>query len=370
MHRREDIDILKGFGIFLMVLDHVYFTMGIHQYIQAFHMPLFFIMGGYLWKERPLSAEMPRRCRKLLLPYAAFGVFYILLNLIAGTAGFSLRRTRIPESDLLRALLLYPTDMNHMLAPAMWFLPCFFLTDICYTALGQLTRHLFQQDPEERKGFLFRAVVSLLFAVFGGWYASGDFPVLPLTLEPFFTGIFFWCLGEGLRKSDLPRKIFRTFQYRKWMFPVLFLAAGVLFFVNPCVDMRSARYHILPLYLLNGGLGTLCYWYMACRITSLERRKRDRRKNGRNAGRTNAGNPAVRYLAYLSRNSIPCICLNQFFINILKQKSFTGGGEILWRMLIFVIVLIVLYLVTPFLTRRGFEVMLKSVPWHARHRRT
>ena len=55
--RIKEIDILKGIGIVLMILDHC-FGWGkdvfIHSVIQSFHMPLFFIASGYLWKKPEL----------------------------------------------------------------------------------------------------------------------------------------------------------------------------------------------------------------------------------------------------------------------------------------------------------------------------
>lgn len=46
--RSVELDILKGIGIFLMVFDHVGWGGAVHTYIQSFHMPLFFIVSGYL----------------------------------------------------------------------------------------------------------------------------------------------------------------------------------------------------------------------------------------------------------------------------------------------------------------------------------
>jgi len=36
------IDVLKGFGIIVMVLGHMHFNLLFNKFIYAFHMPLFF----------------------------------------------------------------------------------------------------------------------------------------------------------------------------------------------------------------------------------------------------------------------------------------------------------------------------------------
>ena len=54
--RNQEVDILKGIGIFLMVFDHVGWGSTIHTLIQSFHMPLFFIASGLLWhSQKPMD---------------------------------------------------------------------------------------------------------------------------------------------------------------------------------------------------------------------------------------------------------------------------------------------------------------------------
>ncbi len=49
--RLDYIDALRGFGIILVVLGHLHFGHNmLHQYIYAFHMPLFFLVSGYLYR--------------------------------------------------------------------------------------------------------------------------------------------------------------------------------------------------------------------------------------------------------------------------------------------------------------------------------
>lgn len=47
--RNRSIDVLKGIGIILVVFNHVSWGKGVFTYIQSFHMPLFFVLSGYLW---------------------------------------------------------------------------------------------------------------------------------------------------------------------------------------------------------------------------------------------------------------------------------------------------------------------------------
>ena len=47
--RNATFDMLKGIGILLVIIGHT-FMKEIGPYIQAFHMPLFFMVAGYFFK--------------------------------------------------------------------------------------------------------------------------------------------------------------------------------------------------------------------------------------------------------------------------------------------------------------------------------
>lgn len=80
--RIDELDILKGIAILLMILDHccgwgqeIY----IHKVIQSFHMPLFFIVGGYLWKAHDVRDYFKHKIRTILGVHFNFAVLYSLV---------------------------------------------------------------------------------------------------------------------------------------------------------------------------------------------------------------------------------------------------------------------------------------------------
>lgn len=79
MKRIDELDVLKGIAILLMILDHA-FGWGpevyLHKLIQSFHMPLFFIVGGYLWKAYDARDYFKRKVQTILRPHFNFAVFY------------------------------------------------------------------------------------------------------------------------------------------------------------------------------------------------------------------------------------------------------------------------------------------------------
>lgn len=75
-NRKEWIDISKGIGIILVVIGHVVSEQSIAlRFIDLFHMPLFFIISGYLFNEsnvRSFSTFSIGRVKRLLVPFSFF----------------------------------------------------------------------------------------------------------------------------------------------------------------------------------------------------------------------------------------------------------------------------------------------------------
>ena len=66
--RIDTFDILKGIGIILVIVCHT-FMKEIGPFILAFHMPLFFIVAGYFFKYKPISEQIKKDFRRLIVPY-------------------------------------------------------------------------------------------------------------------------------------------------------------------------------------------------------------------------------------------------------------------------------------------------------------
>lgn len=79
--RDNAIDIAKGIGILLVIIEH---TGGlpahstVHHFIYSFHMPLFFILGGFLFKPSSIGTHIRKDAKRLLIPYV-FSVFLLTL---------------------------------------------------------------------------------------------------------------------------------------------------------------------------------------------------------------------------------------------------------------------------------------------------
>lgn len=126
MERNQFIDSLKGFAIILVVLGHSLEKFGyndslVHNLIYAFHMPLFFVISGYL----SANPNIKKRFTGLMVPFFIWLIIYYPLG---GHASFVL------EDQHLGSFTHYIVSSIKNPAIGMWFLWALFLCN-CYLTL-------------------------------------------------------------------------------------------------------------------------------------------------------------------------------------------------------------------------------------------
>ena len=325
--RDQSLDICKGIGIFLMVFDHVGWGSFVHTYIQSFHMPLFFIVSGYLWKNEDLLSLVKKRFKTLMVPYAVFAAAFLLLRMIPALSGGH------SFLNSLKAVLLYPTDIDNMpVAPALWFLPCMFTASIVYSVLSSFD-------------FRLKACIVVCIAALGMVYSSLNDSMLPFAIEPTAMALGFMLIGELVRKNN--NKVMEWLD-KSWVIIVLLMMEALLAVLNGSVDMRSARYHNCFLYILNSFAGTLAYWGIARKISSTS---------------TQILQEEVQWISSLSRNAMGFICMNQLFIALLSKALYdfmTAGilSVVAGKAVIFVVAMVSISWITQMIMRSRVKFIL------------
>lgn len=83
MWQNRTITYMKATGIMLMVLAHCSNFELLYRIVYSFHMPLFFIVSGYCFKEKYLHEPMTfawKRIKGLWWPYVKWGFVFLLLH--------------------------------------------------------------------------------------------------------------------------------------------------------------------------------------------------------------------------------------------------------------------------------------------------
>lgn len=81
--RDEAVSIAKAIGIMLMVLAHTWFSQVANHWINMFHMPLFFILSGYCFKEKYLTdviGYVKKRIQGIYIPFLKWSLLLLLLH--------------------------------------------------------------------------------------------------------------------------------------------------------------------------------------------------------------------------------------------------------------------------------------------------
>lgn len=106
------LDKLKCLAIILVVWGHLPFASAIEKdIIYSFHMPLFFMISGFLYypREKTIKKNIIDSFISLMIPYYAFGFFLLIAkSIIAG---------RIYFSNIL----------SYLTGDLLWFFPCLFI---------------------------------------------------------------------------------------------------------------------------------------------------------------------------------------------------------------------------------------------------
>ena len=188
----QDISVLRGFAILLVLLGHSILAYPInletyswckllHNYIYSFHMQLLFIISGYLYaigSKKPYMQYIKGKFFRLLVPYFVFSLLVTLSRFLF--SNFVNRQIDLPIVDIITNILLY--------AGQYWFLYVLFFIFAAFPLIeNMLNRRLYK------------------YAVIGAWIYLLLFP---LDIETFaipsiiYHGFFFF-IGYSLVQKNI-----------------------------------------------------------------------------------------------------------------------------------------------------------------------
>lgn len=297
--RIDSIDILRAVGIIIMVMGHVGFGGKFDRYIHTFHMPLFFLISGFLFKHKTdvsIGKLIGAKAKRLLLPYVTYAcinyLFWLILVKGAGDLWWM---------PLVR-LLTYNTE-NLPICGALWFLTSMFFAEAIYLILDRL----FKKD-------LVRSVVVFFIAIGFSLFESLTGFRLPLSIDTSLVCMGFLEVGRLYKeyKEGKPEKEEKN---------IIILAGGILFlivnavlaFVNDYVNIKSGWYGIVPVFWINAVIGTVAFALLVKWFTRV----------------TKDSNRIRGLLAFIGRNSMIFLGLNQLVIlifSILYEKCNLPGN--------------------------------------------
>lgn len=218
--RLEWIDAAKGLGILAVVVGHVWTRGAVRDAVYAFHMPLFFLVSGYLFRPKPTVAFARAQMATQGLSYVLWLALLVAADvLIEGARGHrpifhdwpgDIGRVAFGGSELRGPFTVF------------WFVPCLIVARIVCNAIGMRWG-----DP---RSWAWGVIALCSAAMAYGVGAMTDVSPLGVLTVPMAL-VLLWAGW-----------LWRGVAWRAWMWVlVLPIGAGVLAF-GPPLNMKAGDY--------------------------------------------------------------------------------------------------------------------------------
>lgn len=179
MSRIESLDNAKGIGIILVVIGHcVDVFSAVSLSISSFHMPLFFMLSGYLFNDNILSLKdlIWKRTKQLMVPFIVFSIMIGCL-----------------QSVLLTTYSLL--ELKEKAPGALWFVGILYLAEIIYAVFCS-----FINNRVPSLAFHGGKILFSIICMFAGLLLHNSNFVLPYSLTSIFVAISYYTAGNSFRQ--------------------------------------------------------------------------------------------------------------------------------------------------------------------------
>lgn len=233
----------KGYGIFLVILGHLYLNdEDIKRLIYSFHMPLFFFLNGYLFKLDEAKVFFRKKIQTIIIPYFFLGIIIILFNMLYSLYGGSFSKYEVIRQ--LKCLLIQERFL------VLWFLTCLFFDNLIFYILVRLKIEL----------------ATIFITIFGILYHLLGFRILPWNIDVSLTTLIFFYGGYIFKKYNFYSKF--IISSNKYIYLIILIGINWIctFKFGGELDLYSSIYgNVWYTYL-----GAFCGIFMVIIISNLK----------------------------------------------------------------------------------------------------
>ena len=251
--RNVTLDLMKGITILLMIYAHVSDIELVNRIVFSFHMPLFFLLAGYLSKDNCEAKEIlpfiAKSGKRLLIPYV---VTMLLICLWIWRFEIIKLRFNLTLHPLLNLLWgsgdVYNSGYGRLYVGPLWFLMAIFVIRVVFYMIRCVADKCAGRD-------VWRMLLILLLSAILSIAAIVLYPYvepLPWDVLPGIAALIFYAIGWWMKKWNIPI----------WVKLVLIVSWVIVVVLNMRIDLRSCDYGIVPLSILGACGGTLLVYYI------------------------------------------------------------------------------------------------------------
>lgn len=232
MTRIPVFDMMKGIAILFMIIGHCQIPDSLHRIIYLFHLPLFFIVSGYFYKNNSLKPQLVKDLKRLVVPYflCAF-----VVGIKYGIDAFRLHDfSKIPDFCLAVIWGSCPIQIEDFSLPdigPIWFLLALFWC-----------RQIFNWIMTYKSGPIFVISIALFSTLLS------QFVIFPWSILQGMSGMLFYLMGFLFAHHQ---------NSRHTLLPLSVLIIPIAYFYG-AIDMHTGLY---PNFTMNV-LGALAASYL------------------------------------------------------------------------------------------------------------
>lgn len=304
------VSISKAIGIILMVLGHTWFSRTGEVWINMFHMPLFFLMAGYCFKEKYLDnvrGFVLGRLKGLYVPWVKYVVLFVLLhnlffrlNIYSDLYGYGdqlshLKTWQEIASDVLDAFLF---RRGVQLLGGFWFLKSLFFASFIGFATIWLLRRVVRCKSVWAESVI--GIGALFAFALVHSCVGADLPLFGIGHNKDIVGALFFFIGHLYARCGLR-------WHQRWVVIPLGLAVvSIASFAWPCSLLKFSAAQIVP-YCLSALAGILMVHGVSARIDA-------------------AGGRVKAALVYVGNNTLPILTWHLLAFKIVSLVVVQAHG--------------------------------------------
>lgn len=214
------IDAVKGLGILLMILGHMQIGPVIRNFIYSFHMPMFIIISGYLFRGGgDFINYCKRKVKGLLFPYLLMNIGalftrWVFLKMTGcftweGAGGIAKMQLLIMlgGNSFYKGMLTFIESVG-----PMWFVPFLFCINIVYYLVSKIK---WKSETFEMIG----ETILFIFMGYVGLYIGTQIAFLPWSIDAAMVGLICYHMGVLIKKLQL---------FEKKYTPVIWIVCGLV----------------------------------------------------------------------------------------------------------------------------------------------
>lgn len=238
--RIEYIDYAKGLAIVFVVFGHIFFGNNkISIWIYSFHIPLFFIISGYLlnYNVKPLKDSIIKKIKALLIPYISFSILNIICNYILSNFDMKSIKINIIDTISLGGIA------------TLWFLVALFLGETIFL-IGKKSFNKIRYEI-----LFYMIIVSIVFILLKLTHGKTLVALVRGVVALFYINIGYYLYN-----------IINKVQLNFFSILIISVVSFILSMINGKVDLWTLHFNNIFLYVFNAIIGSLNIIFISKKI--------------------------------------------------------------------------------------------------------